>query len=66
MARIVVDYGRCSGLGVCESLNQRYFEISDEGKLLLPTDGAVDEADLELAREAVASCPTEALTLVED
>ena len=63
--RIVVDWDRCTGMGMCESLAPDVFEVDDDGSLILHTaqvpDGQEDEV-----REAVASCPTEALSLQED
>ena len=62
--RIEVDRARCTGLGICESLAAEYFEVDDDGVLVLLKDD-VDGADLRSVREAVRGCPTEALRLVE-
>jgi ferredoxin len=63
--RVVVDHGKCSALGICESLAPALFEVQDDGSLVILNerpDGGLREA----AREAVEGCPTEALSIVED
>lgn len=66
MARISVDTGKCAYLGVCESLSGKYFQLDDDGELVLPAGEQVEDADLDDVREAVLGCPTEALSLDED
>jgi ferredoxin len=63
--KIVLDETRCTGLGICEAMAADYFEVQDDGSLaILKAD--VCDADLAEVRSAVASCPTEALLLVEE
>jgi ferredoxin len=62
MMRISVDRGRCTGLGICESLSPKHFEVDDEGTLVLLDENVAPE-DLDAVREAVAGCPTEALSI---
>ncbi|GAA4737051.1 ferredoxin [Actinomycetospora chibensis] len=64
MACIKVDYDKCTGLGICESLAPEFFEVSDDGNLTLLEEEAGPDA-LDDVREAVAGCPTEALSLKE-
>jgi ferredoxin len=60
--RVVVDHDKCTGLGLCESIAPEFFEIQDDGSLvLLRGEGA--EAERGQLEEAVRSCPTEALRL---
>jgi ferredoxin len=59
-----LDNLRCTGLGICEAMASDYFEVQDDGTLAILKEG-VDETDLAEVRSAVASCPTEALKLVE-
>ncbi|CAM5310886.1 ferredoxin [Streptomyces aurantiogriseus] len=63
-ARIVVDRDRCTGIGICESIADDYFEVDDDGTLELVRD-QVPHGDLERLREAVRGCPARALTLTE-
>jgi ferredoxin len=62
---VTVDHDKCTGIGICESLQPERFEIRDDGSLdLLRTDVAPDEvAQLE---EIVRACPTAALQLVTE
>jgi len=66
MARISVDTGKCVFLGVCESLSGKYFQLDEDGELILPVGEDVEDRDLDEVREAVLGCPTEALSLDED
>ncbi len=60
--KIIVDQGRCTGLGICESLAPDHFEINEDGELVL-LDATVSDSDLEEVRSAVEGCPTEALRI---
>lgn len=62
--RIVVDWDKCTGMGMCESLAPDVFEVDDDGSLILHAE-TVPEGQEQDVREAVASCPTEALSLDE-
>ncbi|HEY2203932.1 MAG TPA: ferredoxin [Pseudonocardia sp.] len=63
--RIVVDWDKCTGLGMCEAEAPDVFEVSDDGTLKLlnecPGSSLRDEVEA-----AVESCPTEALSIVDD
>lgn len=60
--RIDVDVGRCQGIGVCESIAPRHFEVGDDGimRIIRPE---VAPAELDLIRDAVDACPTQSLRL---
>lgn len=60
--KILLDRGKCTGLGICESMAPDVFEVDDDGALVLRTD-AVPEGRLAEIEAAVTSCPTEALRL---
>lgn len=62
---IIVDRARCTGIGICESVAPDYFEVDDDGALILTreTVGDTDRADVE---EAVRACPALALSIEED
>jgi ferredoxin len=63
--KVVVDRTKCTGLGICESLAPKYFEVNDAGDLeLLHED--LDDDDRSEVEEAIGGCPTEALRLVEN
>lgn len=60
--KIKVDFDRCDGIGMCESLAPDFFEVNDKGELdVLRED--VDADSLSDVEEAVASCPTGALRI---
>ncbi|GAA0431097.1 ferredoxin [Leifsonia naganoensis] len=61
--RIVVDRGRCTGIGICESLSPDRFEVDDDGTLIVHDD-LVTAADRDAAEAAVSGCPAAALSLV--
>lgn len=62
--RIVLDENKCSSLGMCESVAPNFFEVGDDGalNLLNPTP---QEDRRALMEEAVAACPTSALSIEE-
>jgi ferredoxin len=62
--RVEVDRDRCASTGGCEALAPQVFEIGDDGALVV-LGPEPDEADLPDVRNAVAACPTRALSLVE-
>ena len=61
--KIEVDRARCTGLGICESLAPKFFEVDEDGTLAL-LESDVAEEDLQEVQEAVTGCPTEALKLL--
>ncbi|MFI7589722.1 ferredoxin [Spongisporangium articulatum] len=61
---VIVDRDKCTGLGICESLDDQRFEIADDGSLIVHDDEG-SETDRPLLEECVASCPTGALRLAE-
>ncbi|HZZ46657.1 MAG TPA: ferredoxin [Pseudonocardia sp.] len=63
--RIVCDYDKCTGLGMCEAEAPELFEVQDDGSLQILDENPGEDRRAE-AEAAVESCPTEALSLVED
>ena len=61
--KVEVDFGKCTGLGICESLAPEFFEVNDAGDLVLLRSDITD-AELQAVEEAVAGCPTEALRII--
>jgi ferredoxin len=60
--KVIVDFAKCTGLGICESMAPEFFEVNDEGELVL-LKGNVSDDELQTVEEAVAGCPTEALRI---
>lgn len=63
--RIVADYAKCTGLGMCEAEAPEFFEVQDDGSLKVLKE-CLSADDLAAVQAAVESCPTEALTLIEN
>ena len=57
------DVVKCTGLGLCESIAPDFFEVQDDGSLVMLRE-TFDESERASLSEAVRSCPTEALSLV--
>jgi ferredoxin len=60
--KVVVDFNRCMGLGICESMAPDLFELNDDGELVLLKQDVID-GELQSVEKAVARCPTEALRI---
>jgi ferredoxin len=60
--KIVVDTDLCTGHGMCESLADDVFEVGNEGIVHLLVEDLPEDRRATF-ESAVASCPTQALTL---
>ena len=60
--RVLCDFDKCTGLGLCESIAPDFFEVQDDGSLTLLRE-TFDESERSTLVEAVNACPTEALSL---
>jgi ferredoxin len=63
--KVTVDRDKCTALGICESLAPDFFEVDDDGELMILREDVSDDQK-SLLLQAVAGCPTAALTLIED
>jgi ferredoxin len=63
--RIVIDHNKCTGLGMCEAEAPDLFEVQEDGSLRVLNFRPVSD-QRELLEAAVDSCPTAALSIVED
>jgi ferredoxin len=62
--KVSVDFDRCASSGTCTELVPSVFEIRDDGYLYI----LIEEPDEDLRaslEEAVESCPTEAISLLD-
>lgn len=57
-----VDLTKCAGIGLCEVTAPNVFEVSDDGQARVLGDEVAPE-DVPAVQEAVANCPTGALSL---
>ncbi|MBN9101074.1 MULTISPECIES: ferredoxin [unclassified Pseudonocardia] len=60
--RITADRDVCDGHGMCEAMAHEFFELDDDG-LVLVLDEAPGDEHRELVDSAVRSCPVSALRL---
>lgn len=60
--RIIADRNTCQGLGMCEAMQPDFFEVGEDG-IVVVHDDQPDEADRADLQAAVDSCPVSALTL---
>ena len=63
--RIEHDTSKCASLGMCEGVDPEVFHIGDDGYLYID-QSLVTPARRDAMLQAVAACPTGALSLVED
>ena len=63
--KVHVDFDRCASTGTCVQLVPDVFEIRDDGYLYL-LDEEPDEELRDDILEAVESCPTEAISILDD
>jgi ferredoxin len=60
--RVEVDLDKCTGHGICESIAEDMFEVSDEGWVRIHGDDH-PENDRERLQQAVTQCPAAALRM---
>lgn len=58
MKKVKIDKKKCLGCGLCVSIAERAFKISDEGKAEVLAVTKEDEAKVQ---EAIDSCPVGAI-----
>ncbi|GAB3673778.1 ferredoxin [Saccharopolyspora tripterygii] len=59
---ITVDRAKCEGLGMCEAMAHEFFEVQDDGTMVVLDEHPADEHRQTVAA-AVDACPVLALTL---
>lgn len=58
--RIRIDEERCTGCGICVDICPGVFELGESGSAFVKDSG---RADADCVKEAVESCPSEAIIL---
>jgi ferredoxin len=61
--KIVADYDKCEGLGMCESMANDFFEVDEDEERVIVLDENPEESDRAHVYAAVQACPVLALTL---
>jgi ferredoxin len=62
--KIHVDYGKCTGMGMCEGIADDVFEVTEEATVRLLQDDVPEDRRDEM-QDAVDSCPTGALSITD-
>ncbi len=62
--RVVADFSLCKSSAVCMGIAPEVFEVRDDNFLYILQENP-EGAAAELAREAVQSCPKQALSIEE-
>ena len=63
--RIDVDLAKCTGHGICETIAEDVFEVSDDGRVRIHGHRR-PESDRARMQQAVTQCPAAALTLADE
>ena len=60
--KIVVDYSRCSSIGLCEATAPDIFQIGADGALHILVEDISEDRRTDL-EQACENCPTQALSI---
>jgi ferredoxin len=63
--KIFVHPAVCDGAGRCAQIAPAYFQIGTDGKSFVKIQ-SVEEADMQLLRQAEVGCPYGAIVLLDD
>ena len=61
---VEVDFARCTGHGICETIAEDVFEVQDDGTVLIHGNERPED-DRERMRQAVVQCPAAALRIAD-
>ena len=62
MKKLIVDQVKCIGCGACVGIDEEHFDFNDAGLSYVKSQENLDTEEVE---QAVAGCPTGAITLEE-
>lgn len=64
--KVIVQDEKCLGCGSCVSLtNQQIFDYNEDGRASVVQED-LSEQDLELVKQAMEYCPTDAIEIIEE
>jgi ferredoxin len=63
--RIHADVGKCQGYGNCATLDEKHFDLDDDGLVVIRSD-AVTATEHGTVADAIRSCPVGAIWLDGD
>lgn len=55
--KILADYDRCEGHGLCAEQATALFDLDDDGELTHHFEGAVPDDQVDAGRRAIDACP---------
>ena len=62
--KVVVDYTKCSSIGLCEAVASDIFSIGPDGALHILLEDISEDCRTDL-EQACENCPTQALSIEE-
>ena len=60
MRKLKVDENKCIGCGTCTAIDNEHFELNDDGLSSAISNKNLDSENL---KEAIDSCPTDAISI---
>lgn len=64
--KVIVQDEKCLGCGSCVSLtDQKIFDYNEDGRASVVQEN-LSEQDLELVKQAMEYCPTDAIEIIEE
>jgi ferredoxin len=63
MKKLFVNHEACIGCGACVAIDQEHFDFNDEGLSEVIKNENIDSEDV---KNAISSCPTNAISYVDD
>jgi ferredoxin len=65
LVKLRVDLMKCAGIGLCEMTAPTVYQVGDDGQSHVLQD-TPDDGEMAAVSEAVANCPTGALSIESD
>jgi ferredoxin len=65
LVKLRVDSTKCAGIGLCEVAAPTVYQVGDDGQSHLTHD-TPDDSEMSAVTEAIANCPTGALSIESD
>lgn len=60
--RVASDPGKCQGYGNCVAIDEKHFDLDDDGLVVLLEESVTDQ-ERGVAEDAIRSCPVAAIWL---
>ena len=63
--KIIIDYEKCIGCGLCFMLCKKYFTLDDDGYCQLKKE-KIQKEDLDSIKKIISACPTKVIKVKEE